>query len=260
MLAIIRKQHPCQQDIGDEEEMESLQEQSEYYWLVIDTALDVVAGLATALGPTFGGLWKTFEKPVLKFAGSTESIERSTSVGVISEAIAGMDEAVTPYTGTLLKALLHRLGDEDPETKSNAAFAMGLLCEKSDADAEITRAYNSILAKLEPMLHQETARMVDNAAGCVSRMIVAHPDNVPIEEVLPVLVGLLPLKGDYDENEAVWLMIVKLCRFTHPFYLLLLKNADDDGRPKQQHNYASPDGKSHSCPCGCLVSTCGTAH
>ncbi|KAI9826601.1 MAG: hypothetical protein M1832_006197 [Thelocarpon impressellum] len=210
ILAILRKQHPCQQDAGDEEDLESLQESSEYDWLVIDTALDVVAGLATALGPTFAGLWKTFEKPVLKYAGSTEGFERSTSVGVISDAIGGMGEAVTPFTSTLLKALLHRLGDEDPETKSNAAYAVGLLCAKSTNDADIVRAYPAILRKLEPMLQQATPRMVDNAAGCVGRMIMAHPDDVPIEEVLPALVGLLPLKADYDENEAVWLMIVKL--------------------------------------------------
>ena len=216
----------------------------------------MVAGLATALGPTFGELWKTFEKPVLKFAGSTESIERSTSVGVISEAIAGMDDAVTQYTSTLLKALLHRLSDEDPETKSNAAFAMGLLCEKSDADAEITRAYNTILGKLEPMLHQETARMVDNAAGCVSRMIVAHPDSVPIDEVLPVLVGLLPLKGDYDENEAVWLMVVKLCEYPREESDVVLTGGS---RPEQQRHDAVSDCQSDSRPGRSAVAAQGAA-
>ncbi len=35
-------------------------------WLVIDTALDVVVGLAVALGPAFAELWKIFEKPVME--------------------------------------------------------------------------------------------------------------------------------------------------------------------------------------------------
>ena len=98
ILGIIKKQHTCQQDIGDEEDLDMMQESSEYDWLVIDTALDVVVGFATALGATFAGVWKKFEKPILKFAGSTEAVERSTSVGVIAETINGMKEAVTPFT------------------------------------------------------------------------------------------------------------------------------------------------------------------
>ncbi|KAI9759571.1 MAG: hypothetical protein M4579_002237 [Chaenotheca gracillima] len=216
LLSLIRKQHPCQQDLGDEEDMDILQESSEYDWLVIDNALDVIVGLATALGPTFTELWKIFEKPVMKIAGGSESIERSTSVGVIAECISSMGEAVTPYTTTLLKFLLHRVSDEDPETRSNAAFGLGHLCEKSGNTREILASYNTILSKLEPMLHTATARMMDNSAGCVSRMIMAHPDQVPIEDVVPVLVGLLPLKEDYEENEPVWGMIVSLYQSNNP--------------------------------------------
>jgi hypothetical protein len=98
-LAVIRKQHPCQQDIGDDDdEFEDIQESSEYDWLVIDTAFDVVVGLAKALGPSFGELWKIFEKPIMKYASSNEGIERSTSVGAIAECTEGMGAAVTPYT------------------------------------------------------------------------------------------------------------------------------------------------------------------
>jgi hypothetical protein len=215
VVAIMRKQHPCQQDLGDDEDFESLEESSEYDWLVIDTALDVVIALAAALGPTFATLWKAFEKPVMKFAASSEDTERSTSVGVIAEAINCMGAAVAPFTPSLLKLLLHRLSDPDPEVKSNAAFAIGLLCSKTastPAAAEVTRAYPQILQKLEPLLHQSEARLIDNSAGCVSRMIAAHAEAVPIAEVLPVLVGILPLSEDYDENEPVWGMIMELYR------------------------------------------------
>ena len=98
-LAVIRKQHPCQQDIGDDDdEFEDIEESSEYDWLVIDTAFEVVVGLAKALGPSFGELWKIFEKPIMKYASSNEAFERSTSVGTIAECVEGMGAAVTPYT------------------------------------------------------------------------------------------------------------------------------------------------------------------
>lgn len=207
----ITRKHPCQQDLGEEDDLDDLEESSEYGWLVIDTALDAIIGLAVALGPAFGQLYKTFEKPIMRFASSSESIERSTAVGVIAECIRGMGSAITPYTSVLLKLLLHRLSDEDTETKSNAAFAIGLLQEQSTNDRDILKSFNAILSKLEPLLHTQEARALDNAAGCVSRMITKHRNRVPVAEVLPALVALLPLKQDFEENEPVYTMIVSLC-------------------------------------------------
>lgn len=211
LLAVINKKHSCQQDYGDTDDMENLEESSEYDWLIIDTALDAVIGLATCLGGTFSELWKIFEKPVMKLASGSEAFERSTSIGVIAECIRGMGSQVTPFTTSLLKLLLHRLGDEDSETKSNAAFATGLLVENSTSDQEILKSYNTILTKLEPLLHTQGARAMDNAAGCVSRMIMKHQSRFPVDKVLPALVGLLPLKEDLEENEPVYKMIVQLC-------------------------------------------------
>lgn len=226
IVTIITKKHPCQQDMDADEDLDDLQESSEYDWLVVDTALDAIIGLSIALGETFGQLWKVFEKVVMKYAGSSEAIERSTAVGTIAECIKNMGPTVTPYTTSLLKLLVHRLSDEDPETKSNAAFATGLLCQASNSDQEILKAYNTILGKLEPLLHTQEARLLDNAAGCVSRMIMKHKDRVPTEDVLPALVELLPLKMDYEENEPIFKMIIQLCKFQfllHPggFGLLL---------------------------------------
>lgn len=210
ITAIITRGHPCQQDLGDEEDLDNTQESSEYDWLVIDTALDVIIGLSQALGPQFGEMWKLFEKPVMKFASSQESFERSTAIGVIAECTAGMGASVTPFTSTLLKLLLHRLSDEDPETRSNAAYATGLLVFHSTNSSAYLSSYNQILAKLEPLLHTQRARTLDNASGCVSRMIMAHPDKVPISDVLPVLVDLLPLKEDFEENKPIFECIVGL--------------------------------------------------
>lgn len=211
---IITRSHPCQQDLGDEdEEQEEVEGSSEYDWLVIDTALDVIIGLAVALGPAFAELWKIFEKPILKFAASeSENIERSTAVGVIAECAANMEAAVSPYTEKLLKLLLKRLSDTDPETKSNAAYATGQLIYHSTDSNTYLPHYTTILQKLESMLPVREARTKDNAAGCLTRMILAHPDRIPLGDVLPALVDLLPLKDDYEENAPVYKCIYKLCK------------------------------------------------
>lgn len=200
--------------MGDEDDQEDLsdEESAEYDWLVIDTALDVIIGFSEALGPQFGEAWKVFQKPVMKFASSQTNYERSGSVGVIAECTANMGDAITPYTAPLLKLLLHRLTDEDAETKSNAAYAIGLLVFHSTASDVYLPAYNDILRKLEPLLHTTHARTLDNASGCVSRMIMAHQDKVPVDEIMPVLVDLLPLKEDYEENAPIYDCITGLCK------------------------------------------------
>ncbi|KAK4183554.1 armadillo-type protein [Podospora australis] len=215
--SIITRSHPCQQDMGDEDEDQEVEGSSEYDWLVIDTALDVVIGLAVALGPGFAELWKIFEKPILKFAASeSENIERSTGVGVIAECASSMGAEVTPYTEKLLKLLLKRLSDPDLETKSNAAYATGQLILSSTASGTYLPHFPTILQKLEPMLHIQEARIKDNAAGCICRMIIAHPDQLPISTILPALVGLLPLKEDYEENSPVYECISKLFQANEP--------------------------------------------
>lgn len=222
LVSIITKRHPCQQDLGDEADEDVLEESSEYDWLVIETALDVITCLSVALGPDFAELWKVFEKPILKYASSQESTERSAAVGSISECVGNMGEACTPYTSGLLKLLIHRLSDEDSETKSNAVYGLGLLCEKSNNEQEILKSYMNIFQKLEPLLDdQGQARLLDNTAGCVSRMISRHPNNIPISEVLPRLVQLLPLREDYEENKPIFKMVVQLYQANNPTIMQL---------------------------------------
>ncbi|KAJ2996781.1 hypothetical protein NUW58_g864 [Xylaria curta] len=203
--------HPCQQDLGDEDENQGeIEGSSEWDWLIIDTALDVLIGLAAALGSQFAEIWKVFQKPILKFISSNEHIERSTAVGVVAECVAYMGSAATPYTSTLLPPLLHRLSDEDQETKSNTAYAIGQLVFHSEDEATYLPSFPQILRSLEPLLQIQAQRLQDNAAGCLCRMILSNPNDVPIPEVLPALVELLPLKEDYEENKPVYQCLHKL--------------------------------------------------
>lgn len=214
---IITKQHICQVEFGPEDEaLEAGEESSEFDWIVVDTALDVVSGMAAALGQSFAELWKVFEKTILRYAGSTESLERSTAVGVLAECINGMGASVTPFTGVFLKLLLHRLADEDPQTRSNAAYAVGRLIEHSEAKSEISKEIPTILSRLEACLQMDVSRLQDNATGCVSRMILHYRDSVPLKDVLPALVNILPLKNDFEENEPLYRMICQMYKWEDP--------------------------------------------
>lgn len=213
---IITRSHPCQQDLGDEEEeLEVDGGSSEYDWLVIDTALDVVVGLAAALGPAFSELWKIFEKPVLKLASSTEDLHRSTAVGTIAEIIKYTGDAISPYTESLGSALARRLSDPDALAKSNAAYAIGLLVLNSSDTAKTFPLYPRLWEKLEPLLSVKEMRMTDNVAGALSRLMLKNPDAGFVSEALPAVVNALPLEEDYEENSPIYQNIYKLCKLNH---------------------------------------------
>lgn len=218
LLALLSRKHPCQTDFSlsassspSPDDDPGLLESSEYDWLVIDTALDILISLAHILGPSFAEFYKLVEKLLFRFASGSEAIERSTAVGVLAECIRSMDSAVTPFTGSMFRILMHRLDDEDPETKSNAVFAVGILIEKSQDEKEVGRYFNPVLAKLEGLLRMEGARLKDNAAGCAARMVGRWQDKVPLGAVMPALVGVLPLTEDFEENAPVWGCLVRLC-------------------------------------------------
>ncbi|KAK2589877.1 hypothetical protein QQS21_012441 [Conoideocrella luteorostrata] len=215
--SLITRSHPCQQDLGAEDEEQDIDAgSSEYDWLVVDTALDVVAGLAAALGPQFGELWKIFEKPVLRLVASTEEIHRSTAVGAIAEVSKYTGEAITPFTESLAQNLIRRLSDPDLLTKSNAAYALGLLILNSTETSKTVPLFPQLYEKLEPMLSVHEMRITDNVAGCLCRMMMKHPDNDFVAQALPSVIRILPLTEDYEENEPIFQCIYKMYDQSNP--------------------------------------------
>lgn len=127
-----------------------------------------------------------------------------------------MKNAVTPSTEPLLELFYRALSDPDAEVLSNAAFATGLLVENSEID--LSPQYLHLLAALRPLFDLTAdsppprLNAKDNAAGAVGRLIVRNTAAVPLDQVLPVFIGALPLKNDYLENRPVFRAIFHLFR------------------------------------------------
>lgn len=109
LVLILMKQHVCQLD-DENEEMPELHESSEYDWVLIESAMDVVLGLAMALGSQFGEIWKLLGPNLSKYASSSEAVERSASVGVIADCIKYMEEGCSRYTDVCFYYRLSRFG------------------------------------------------------------------------------------------------------------------------------------------------------
>lgn len=236
--AILIKQHRCQSGLEDEapEEDGEFEESSEYDALLIDSAFNVVVQIAASLGSQFIPLFPTFFGPISKFCASSTATERASAIGSIAEVINGMGSNVTQYTDDLMQTLLHSIVDKNIEVRSNAAYGIGLLCYYSEDTQKILSHYPVILDRLQGLLKKvdkavtrsinansdsddNNARCLSNACGCVSRMILKHPHNVPVSDVVKVLLTRLPLVEGLEENAPVFDLLVELFKNQEPTVL-----------------------------------------
>ncbi|KAG0766238.1 hypothetical protein G6F33_004240 [Rhizopus arrhizus] len=216
LLEIYQKKSLCQQafEEGDvDEEEEDLESEA----LLISSAGDLVAALCETVGPNFTPSFEIYLPFILKYYKPTKGqTERSMAVGCLGECIGGIKSAVTPHTERLLQVFVKACGDEDELVRSNAAFALGCLTIHTQVD--LSAHYGQLLTALSPLFSNQTLpNTTDNAAGAVARMIIAHPEAVPFDQVLPVFVNALPLKADYEENEPVFECLFKLFSANNSF-------------------------------------------
>ncbi|KAL0953706.1 hypothetical protein HGRIS_004898 [Hohenbuehelia grisea] len=214
-IQILEQKAFCQQDPDQDEAEEAPEDQAEYDSVLISSAGDLVAALANALGADFVQAFEKFFPLISKYYKKNRSLaDRSSSIGTLAEIISGMKGSITPFTEPLLDLFYRALSDNEPEVLSNAAFAVGLLVENSDVD--LSPQYLNLLGALRPLFvlapDSPSAKLNarDNAAGAIGRMIIHNTAAIPLDQVLPVFVGALPLKNDYLENRPVFRSIFHL--------------------------------------------------
>ena len=81
-VQILQQKAPCQQDPGQEDDEEAPEDQAEYDSILISSAGDLVAALASALGPDFSQGFDTFFPLLSKYYVSLFNIIRMNYMGL----------------------------------------------------------------------------------------------------------------------------------------------------------------------------------
>ncbi|KAK4518253.1 uncharacterized protein ATC70_001605 [Mucor velutinosus] len=218
LLEIFQKKSICQQafDDGDyDEEDDDLESES----LLITSAGDLVAVLCETVGPNYANYFAVYMPLISKYYKPTKTqSERAMAVGCLGECIGGLKSAITPYTERLMQIFVKACSDEDELVRSNAAFALGCLAFHTEVD--LSSHYPELLTALSPLFSNQTLpNTIDNAAGAVARLILARPNAVPLDQVLPTFTNALPLKADFEENQPVFDCIFQLFNANNAFVL-----------------------------------------
>jgi len=217
--SILTKTAPCQ---VSEDFLGEAPEDDDDHDVVTQGACDLVGGFCRVMGGQFGQYLPQFLPAVCEYAKSSRPArDRSMAIGWLSEVAQELEGTILEHWKSFfLPATLAGLGDPSEEVKRNAAFCAGICCEV--LKESVAGDYPQILQGLEPLFGMDAssgdavAACVDNAAACVARMIMAQPASVPLAQVLPPMLRLLPLKTDMTENETIYNCLLGLIQMGQP--------------------------------------------
>jgi hypothetical protein len=189
---------------------------------VTQAACDLLGAFCRVMGPHFVPYLPEFLPTICEYAKTSRPpTDRSMAVGCLSEIAQELEGGIREYwQSVFLPAIVNGLGDQDENVKRNSAFCAGICCEhlKDVVANDLPNILQQIgpIFSLDASSNDATAACVDNAAAAVSRMIMACPNAVPLDQVLPVYLRALPLKTDMTENETVYTCLLGLLNMNHP--------------------------------------------
>ncbi|KAL6545740.1 hypothetical protein OROGR_009614 [Orobanche gracilis] len=237
-LILLREDSACQQIESDSEIDEDDTEHDE---VLMDAVSDLLPAFAKALGTQFAPIFSQLYEPLMKFAVSEllpnqcymEKLapasgefkrfhncqlqkqsrppqDRTMVVATLAEVAQHMGAPIAGYADEIMHLVLKELGSPEATNRRNAAFCAGELCK--NGGNSVLKYYTNVLNRLYPLFGESEPdnAVRDNAAGAVARMIMAHPESVPLNQVLPVFLQVLPLKEDYEESTSVYGCICNL--------------------------------------------------
>ncbi|KAL9246199.1 hypothetical protein vseg_019764 [Gypsophila vaccaria] len=207
-LLLLNEQSACQQIESDSEDDE---DDSQHDEVLMDAVSDLLPAFAKSMGPHFASIFANLFTPLMKFAkASRPSQDRTMVVATLAEVAQHMGQPIAEYVDMVMPLAVKELLSSDATNRRNAAFCVGEFCRNGGEAA--LKYYGDILRGLHPLFGESEPdnAVRDNAAGAVARMIMVHPESIPLNQVLPVFLKALPLKEDHEESVAVYSCVCNL--------------------------------------------------
>ncbi|PON33679.1 Coatomer beta subunit [Trema orientale] len=219
-LVLFREESACQQTESDDDIDDDDTAHDE---VLMDAVSDLLPAFAKSMGSHFAPIFAKLFEPLMKFAkASRPPQDRTMVVACLAEVAQDMGAPIAGYVDRVMPLVLKELASSDATNRRNAAFCVGELC-RNGGDGTL-KYYGDILRGLFPLFGESEPddAVRDNAAGAVARMIMVHPESIPLNQVLPVFLKVLPLREDHEESMAVYTCISTLVLSSNPQILSLV--------------------------------------
>ncbi|XP_049818951.1 importin-4-like isoform X2 [Aethina tumida] len=200
---------------GDSNDDDAEAEQDE---LLLESAGDVIPKFGAALTPDDFVMYFPNVLKLMSNRTKQDSIsQRSFAFGTLAECMSCLGVYVEKFVGELMNLWFTGAKDSADEVRNNAIFGLGEMV--LHGKEIIYPHYNTILQMLSVAVSKEShENTLDNICGAIAKMIIANSAGVPLEQVFPVLLNHLPLRSDFDENEAVINCFVNLYQSGNPIF------------------------------------------
>ncbi|XP_074042768.1 importin-4 [Leptinotarsa decemlineata] len=205
VIDVLNLKTMCQDtDLGEAVESNDEDAEAEHDEILLESAGDVIPKFASALGPTeFVSYFPNILQLMSIRTKKQNSIgQRSFAFGTLAECMKSLDVYVEKFVPTLLQLWLTGARDSCEEVRNNAIFGLGeMILYGKD---KIFGNYTEILQALSSAVAKEAhAGTLDNICGAISKMILVNPNGIPLPQVFSAFLQKLPLRTDFEENEAV---------------------------------------------------------
>ncbi|THG13364.1 hypothetical protein TEA_013248 [Camellia sinensis var. sinensis] len=222
-LVLLREESACQQKESDGEIDD---DDAEHDDVLMDAVSDLLPAFANSMGIHFAPIFEKLFGPLIKFAkASRPPQDRTMVVACLAEVAQHMGPPIAGYIDAVMPLVLKELASPVATNRRNAAFCIGELCKNGERFLyNYARYYGDALHGLYPLFGESEPddAVRDNAAGAVARMIMVHPESIPLHQVLPVFLKVLPLKEDHEESMAVYSCVCNLVLSSNPQILSLV--------------------------------------
>ncbi|VEN33574.1 unnamed protein product [Callosobruchus maculatus] len=205
VIDVLTLKTACQDtDLGVTQENPDDDTEAEQDELLLESAGDVIPKFAAAIQPNNFVLY--FPNIMQLMSNRTKNHnsigQRSFAFGTLAECMKSLDRYVENFVPTLLNLWLVGAKDPNEEVRNNAIFGLGeMILYGKEA---VFNHYPQILQALSNAVQKEShAGTLDNICGALAKMIIVNPTGIPLEQVFPVFLQKLPLRDDFQENEAV---------------------------------------------------------
>ncbi|KAK8966711.1 hypothetical protein KSP40_PGU008851 [Platanthera guangdongensis] len=219
-LMLLQEESCCQQVDSDFDNEDGEVDHDE---VLMDAVSDLLPAFARAMGSSFEPIFAKLFDPLMKYAKVPRpSPDRAMVVACLAEVAQEMGAPFSSYVDRVMPLVLKELSSPNATNRRNAAFCVGELCKNGGTTA--LKHFGDILRGLYPLFSSSEPddAVRDNAASAVARMIMAQPQSIPLDQVLPVFVKALPLKEDYAESLSVYGCLCKLILSSDPQILPLV--------------------------------------
>eukprot|EP00127_Corallochytrium_limacisporum_P003397 Clim_evm25s149 gene=Clim_evmTU25s149 len=205
--SVMTSQTTCQKMNRDDDEVEEDEEEkAEYEASLIEFTFELVECLATQMGAAFlQHFSQALDLVARQYRQNNEGVERKLVPATFSEIIKQLDVAYEQVSSKYMDMLMSALDDDEDDVHHDAVFAIGLAYR--NGGSHIRAKYGApLLDKLRGLAQKaqgsSRAALSDNVAGALGRML-QYPTEYPADQVIALLLHLLPLREDFDEGEPI---------------------------------------------------------